>query len=74
MRKSFKQVSTGLTLVCEREDVIEQYEKYPDQYIPLGDTRNKKSVRSAQKAQAAQNVDPESTKQAPDKPEKQENK
>lgn len=53
MRKSFKQVSTGLTLVCEREDVIEQYEKYPDQYIPLGDTRNKKSVRSAQKAQAA---------------------
>jgi uncharacterized protein YgiM (DUF1202 family) len=22
----FKQVSTGLTLVCERKDVIEQYE------------------------------------------------
>ena len=31
----FKQVSTGLTLVCERKDVIEQYEKYPDLYIPL---------------------------------------
>lgn len=31
----FKQVSTGLTLVCERKDVIEQYKKYPDLYIPL---------------------------------------
>ena len=35
MGKRFKQVSTGLTLVCNREDVIEQYEKYPDLYIPL---------------------------------------
>ncbi len=35
MAKSFKQVSTGLTLVCNREDVIAQYEKYPEQYIPL---------------------------------------
>lgn len=68
MRKSFKQVSTGLTLVCEREDVIEQYEKYPDQYVPLGDTRNKKSTRPAQKAQSG------STEQSPDKSEKQEKK
>ena len=37
MTKSFKQVSTGLTLVCNREDVIKQYEKYPEAYIPLGD-------------------------------------
>ena len=35
MSKRFKQVSTGLTLVCNREDVIKQYEKYPDAYIPL---------------------------------------
>ena len=35
MGKRFKQVSTGLTLVCNREDVIKQYEKYPDAYIPL---------------------------------------
>lgn len=35
MKKSFKQVSTGLTLTCSREDVIAQYEKYPEQYIPL---------------------------------------
>ena len=41
----FKQVSTGLTLVCERKDVIEQYEKYPDLYIPLD------KVKSAPKAE-----------------------
>ena len=35
----FKQVSTGLTLVCEREDVIKQYEKYPEQYIPLDEPK-----------------------------------
>lgn len=35
MSKRFKQVSTGLTLVCNREDVIKQYEKYPDAYISL---------------------------------------
>ena len=34
MSKRFKQVSTGLTLVCNREDVIKQYEKYPEAYIP----------------------------------------
>jgi len=37
MSKRFKQVSTGLTLVCNREDVIKQYEKYPEAYIPLSD-------------------------------------
>ena len=37
MTKSFKQVSTGLTLVCNRKDVIKQYEKYPEAYIPLDD-------------------------------------
>ncbi|MDO4752802.1 MAG: hypothetical protein Q4A36_01000 [Candidatus Saccharibacteria bacterium] len=31
----FKQVSTGLILVCDREDVVKQYEKYPEAYIPL---------------------------------------
>jgi hypothetical protein len=35
MSKRFKQVSTVLTLVCNREDVIKQYEKYSDAYIPL---------------------------------------
>lgn len=35
MRKRFKQVSTGLTLVCNREDVIKQYEKYPKEYAKL---------------------------------------
>lgn len=73
MAKRFRQVSTGLTLVCDREDVIEQYEKYPDQYIPLEDTRSKKGARPAQKTQV-QNTDPGSTDQASDKPEKQEKK
>ena len=40
MSKRFKQVSTGLTLVCDREDVIKQYEKYPDAYIPLDKTES----------------------------------
>ena len=40
MSKRFKQVSTGLTLVCNREDVIKQYEKYPDAYIPLDKTES----------------------------------
>lgn len=35
MAKFYKQVSTGLTLKCTREDVIAQYDKYPDQYIPI---------------------------------------
>lgn len=48
----FKQVSTGLTLVCERKDVIEQYEKYPDLYIPLD------KAKSASKAAK----EPEETK------------
>lgn len=42
MSKSFKQVSTGLTLVCDRKDVIAQYEKYPEQYIPLEGKKNAK--------------------------------
>lgn len=47
MSKSFKQVSTGLTLVCNREDVIKQYEKYPDFYIPLdGKSAAKKTEKS----------------------------
>lgn len=46
MGKSFKQVSTGLTLVCNREDVIRQYEKYPELYIPL-DKPAKKPVEAA---------------------------
>ena len=37
MSKRFKQVSTGLTLVCNREDVIKQYKKHPEAYIPLDD-------------------------------------
>ena len=40
MSKRFKQVSTGLTLVCNREDVIKQYEKYPNAYIPLDKTES----------------------------------
>ena len=40
MSKRFKQVSTGLTLVCNREDVIKQYEKYPEAYIPLDKTES----------------------------------
>ena len=52
----FKQVSTGLTLVCEREDVIKQYEKYPDLYIPLDEPKVVKSApkteeKSAEKAE-----------------------
>ncbi len=44
----FKQVSTGLTLVCNREDVIRQYEKYPDLYIPLdGKTESKPETPKA---------------------------
>ena len=44
----FKQVSTGLTLVCNREDVIRQYEKYPDLYIPLdGKTEGKPETPKA---------------------------
>ena len=48
MAKLFKQVSTGLILKCEREDVIEQYEKYPDQYIPI--VKAVKPAKAAKKA------------------------
>lgn len=44
MSKKFKQVSTGLTLVCNRKDVIAQYEKYPDQYIPLDEKKSTKKT------------------------------
>lgn len=70
MRKSFKQVSTGLILTCEREDVIEQYEKYPDLYIPLDDTRGKKSSRPV--ARRAPEPKADDTKQEPSAPDKQE--
>ena len=53
MSKKFKQVSTGLTLVCSREDVTAQYEKYPDLYIPLNDKPEKKSAKAeAEKAKS----------------------
>lgn len=58
MSKRFKQVSTGLTLVCNREDVIKQYEKYPEAYIPLGD-----KPKSAPKAEEK----PEESPKAPEK-------
>jgi hypothetical protein len=48
MGKRFKQVSTGLTLVCNREDVIKQYEKYPEAYIPLGD-KPKSALKTEEK-------------------------
>lgn len=48
MAKRFKQVSTGLTLVCEREDVIKQYEKYPEAYIPLDD-KPKSTLKTEEK-------------------------
>lgn len=48
MSKRFKQVSTGLTLVCKREDVIAQYEKYPEQYIPL-DKKGSGAAKTAPK-------------------------
>ena len=51
----FKQASTGLTLVCEREDVIEQYEKYPDLYIPLD--KAKSTPKTEEKS--AENKTPE---------------
>lgn len=70
MRKSFKQVSTGLILTCEREDVIEQYEKYPKLYIPLDDVRNKKSLRPTARKVSTPKTD--NTKQEPSAPDKQE--
>jgi hypothetical protein len=48
MSKRFKQVSTGLTLVCNREDVIKQYEKYPEAYIPL-DNKPKSAPKTEEK-------------------------
>lgn len=50
MTKSFKQVSTGLTLVCNREDVIKQYEKYPEAYIPL-DNKPKSAPKTEEKSE-----------------------
>lgn len=58
MAKSFKQVSTGLTLVCNREDVIKQYEKYPEVYIPLDD-KPKSALKTEEK--------PEESPKAPEK-------
>lgn len=52
MSKKFKQVSTGLILSCSRKDVIAQYEKYPDLYIPIADkpeTAKKSEKESAPK-------------------------
>ena len=46
----FKQVSTGLTLVCDREDVVKQYEKYPEAYIPL-DSKPKAAPKAEEKAE-----------------------
>lgn len=48
MNKRFKQVSTGLTLVCNRDDVIKQYEKYPEAYIPLDD-KPKSALKAEEK-------------------------
>ncbi len=51
--KKFKQVSTGLILSCSREDVIAQYEKYPDLYIPV--TKEPEKTEKAKKpAETAQ--------------------
>ena len=50
MAKKFKQVSTGLILSCSREDVIAQYEKYPEQYIPVSDAPVKPVAKPAPKA------------------------
>ena len=58
MSKRFKQVSTGLTLVCNREDVIKQYEKYPEAYIPL-DNKPKSTSKTEEK--------PEEFPKAPEK-------
>ncbi len=58
MSKRFKQVSTGLTLVCNREDVIKQYEKYPEAYIPL-DGKPKSAPKTEEK--------PEESPKAPEK-------
>lgn len=58
MSKRFKQVSTGLTLVCNREDVIRQYEKYPEAYIPL-DNKPKSTPKAEEK--------PEESPKAPEK-------
>ena len=49
MAKKFKQVSTGLILSCSREDVIAQYEKYPEQYIPVSDAPVKPVAKPAPK-------------------------
>ena len=49
MAKKFKQVSTGLILSCSREDVIAQYEKYPEQYIPVSDTPAKPATKPVAK-------------------------
>ena len=53
MTKRFKQVSTGLVLSCSREDVIAQYEKYPEAYIPLPErvvAQPKANVKPAKKS------------------------
>lgn len=43
----FKQVSTGLILEPKRDDVVKQFEKYPDLYQPI--TENKPSNSSDKK-------------------------
>lgn len=48
MSKSFIQVSTGLTLTPSREDVVAQYEKYPDQYTPVEDKPTRKPEKAAE--------------------------
>lgn len=58
MRKYFKQVSTGLILSCEREDVTKQYEKYPKLYIPVDKSgKPVKSDAPAPKAETPETTD-----------------
>ena len=62
MSKKFKQVSTGLTLVCNREDVIRQYEKYPEAYIPLDDKPEKKPETPKAKVETEKSAKDDSAK------------
>ena len=63
----FKQVSTGLTLVCERKDVIEQYEKYPDLYIPLDKAKSSPKAAKEPEETKTETAEKAETPKTPEK-------
>ena len=63
----FKQVPTGLTLVCERKDVIEQYEKYPDLYIPLDKAKSAPRATKESEETKTETAEKSETPKTPEK-------